>query len=182
MSINMDNTLYTTKPVQSDRPKKETDTYELLDQLGIAYVRIDHEVTATIEDCAEVEKLLGVEISKNLFLCNTQKTNFYLLIMPGRKKFRTKDLSKQINTARLSFGDAEHMAKFLNIEPGSVSVLGLMNDVGHNVKLLIDKDVLEAEYIGCHPCVNTASLKIKTADLLNTFLSHTGHTPTLVEL
>ncbi|MDF2986807.1 MAG: hypothetical protein K0R50_2317, partial [Eubacterium sp.] len=170
-----DTTIYTGKPEKSDRLQKETDTYELLDRLGIFYFRLDHRETATIDDCYEVETLLDIEICKNLFLCNSSKTSFYMLMMPGSKKFDTKTVSKQINSSRLSFADAEYMERFLNIKPGSVSVLGLMNDRDKHVTLLVDKDILSAEYFGCHPCVNTSSLKIKTIDLLERFLPYTGH-------
>jgi Uncharacterized conserved protein len=180
--VRIDPVLYTEKPKDKTRLQKEMDTYELLDRLGIGYIRIDHEETPSIEACGEVEQVLGIEICKNLFLCNANKSRFYLLMMPGSKVFKTKDLSKQIGSSRLSFADASYMEEFLNITPGSVSVLGLMNDTGGNVTLLIDKDVLRSEYIGCHPCVNTSSLKLRTDDLLHTFLPWAAHTPVIVEL
>jgi Ala-tRNA(Pro) deacylase len=160
-TVIIDTTIYTTKPDGANRLPKEMNTYAFLDKLAIPYFRLDHDETASIEVCHEVEKLLEISICKNLFLCNSQKTSFYLLMMPGHKKFATKDLSKQINSSRLSFADAQSMEKYLNIKPGSVSVLGLMNDENNCVKLLIDQEVLNDEYIGCHPCVNTSSLKIK---------------------
>jgi Uncharacterized conserved protein len=181
-TINIDPTIYTSKPDGSGRLPKEMETYALLDKLAIPYFRLDHDETASINVCHEVEARLGIAICKNLFLGNSQATSFYLLMMPGHKKFQTRDLSKQINSSRLSFADAQYMEKHLNIKPGSVSVLGLMNDKDQCVKLLIDKEVLRDEYIGCHPCVNTSSLKIYTADLLNKFLPYIGHVPTLVEL
>ncbi len=171
-----------TKPSPEGRLEKEMAVYELLEQLQIPYERIDHDVTASIEDCQDVDKILNIHICKNLFLCNSQKTNFYLLMMPGEKKFLTKDLSKQINSARLSFAGAEYMEQFLNITPGSVSVMGLMNDKEHRVRLLIDSDVLKEEYFGCHPCINTSSLKIKLSDILEKFLPYTGHDYTVVNL
>ena len=161
---------------------KEMAVYDLLDELHIPYERVDHEEASSIEDCQNVDKLLGIQICKNLFLCNSQKTAFYLLLMPGEKKFLTKDLSKQIGSARLSFAGAEYIERFLNITPGSVSIMGLMNDREHQVKLLIDRDVLKDEYLGCHPCINTSSLKLKTADVLEKFLPYTGHDYTVVEL
>lgn len=171
-----------TKPSPEGRLAKEMAVYDLLEELEIPYERMDHEVTASIEDCHEVDKILGIHICKNLFLCNSQKTAFYLLMMPGEKKFLTKDLSKQINSARLSFAGPEFMEKYLNITPGSVSVMGLMNDKEHQVKLLIDSDVLKEEYLGCHPCINTASLKLKLSDVLEKFLPCTGHEYTVVAL
>jgi len=180
----IDPVLYTGRPTDTTgRLPKEIRTYDLLDRLNISYQRIDHDATATIEACHDIDKLLDIQICKNLFLCNTQKTSFYLLMMPGEKKFRTADLSKQIGSARLSFAGPEYMEEFLDITPGSVSILGLMNDTGHRVRLLIDADVINNhEYIGCHPCINTASLKIKTCDLLEKFLPYVDHEYTLVHL
>lgn len=171
-----------TKPSPDGRLSKEMEVYELLDKLEIPYLRVDHEAAATVDDCHEVDEALGIHICKNLFLCNRQKTDFYLLMMPGLKKFKTKELSAQLGTARLSFAEAEYMEEYLNITPGSVSVMGLMNDKEHRVRLLIDQELLQDEFVGCHPCVNTASLKIRMKDILEKFLPHVGHDYTAVEL
>ena len=157
------------------RLPREVRTYDLLDSLEIKYKRTDHERTDTMEACNAVDKILGVVICKNLFLCNRQKTAFYLLMMPGDKKFKTKELSAQINSSRLSFAEPEDMLKYLDIEPGSVSIMGLMNDKDHVVQLLIDEDVLKDPYLGCHPCVNTSSLKLRTEDVIGKFLPAVGH-------
>lgn len=180
----IDPVLYSGRPADTaGRLPREVRTYDLLDQLGIPYERLDHTATYTIEACHDIDKRLGIEICKNLFLCNAQKTNFYLLMMPGRKKFRTAVLSKEIGSARLSFASAEYMERFLDITPGSVSVLGLMNDTERRVRLLIDEDVIRGhEYIGCHPCVNTSSLRIRTADILEKFLPYVRHPYTVVTL
>lgn len=170
------------KPSPNGRESKEMAVYELLEKLEIPFSRVDHEVTATVEDCHDVDRILGIHICKNLFLCNSQKTDFYLLMMPGDKKFKTKELSSQINSARLSFAGPEYMEEFLDITPGSVSVMGLMNDRNKRVRLLIDRDVLQDEYVGCHPCVNTSSLKIRTQDILDKFLPYVEHEYTVVEL
>ena len=164
------------------RMEKELRSYALLDSLGIEYRRVDHEHADTIEQCEQVEQLLGCKICKNLFLTNRQQTDFYLLIMPGEKPFKTKLLSRQIGSARLSFASAEHMERYLDITPGSVSVLGLMNDKGGAVRLLVDRDLLKEEYFGCHPCINTSSLRLKTADVFEKLLPAMGHAPTYVEL
>lgn len=174
--------LYTTAPTDGNRLPKEMAVYELLDKLKIPYERIDHDHADTMEACEEIDKRLGVTMCKNLFLRNQQKTTFFLLLIPGDKKFMTKDLSKQLGISRLSFAEPEYMEKYLNITPGSVSVLGLMNDKDWDVTLLIDRDVLESEYIGCHPCINTSSMKIKTSDIIKKFLKHTGHRHTVVKL
>ena len=156
--------------------------YDLLDSLGVEYERIDHEAAMTMEVCEEIDKALGATICKNLFLCNRQQTDFYLLMIPGDKHFKTKDISAQIGSSRLSFATPEHMAELLDITPGSVSVMGLMNDKDGRVRLLIDEDVLKGEYIGCHPCINTSSLRIRTADMTDRIIPALGHAPTTVKL
>ena len=157
------------------RLDKEIRTYDLLDRLGVEYERIDHEPAMSMEDCKEVDQLLEAVICKNLFLCNRQKTAFYLLMIPDTKVFHTKDLSAQIGSARLSFAKPEYMEEFLDITPGSVSVMGLMNDKEHRVQLLIDEDVLDGEYIGCHPCINTSSIRFKVKDLIEKVIPAMGH-------
>ena len=168
----------------SGRLDKEIRVYDLLDKLGIAYQRVDHEATMTMEACEEVDRILGDDttICKNLFLCNRQETNFYLLLMPGDKPFKTKDLSAQINSARLSFAKPEYMEKYLDITPGSVSVMGLMNDHDNAVRLLVDEDVLKGEWVGCHPCINTSSLRIKTKDMFGPVIKAMHHDMTVVKL
>lgn len=175
--------LYKGRPQNVEgRLDREVRVYDLLDSLGIEYLRTDHSHADTMEACNEIDKVLDVLICKNLFLCNRQKTKFYLLMMPGDKPFKTKELSSQINSARLSFASAEAMEEYLDILPGSVSVMGLMNDKKNAVNLLVDEDVLKGEYVGCHPCVNTSSLKIKTTDVFDKFLKAVGHTATVVHL
>lgn len=160
---------------ESGRLEKEIKTYDLLDSLQIEYERVDHEALNTMEACAEVDELLQATICKNLFLCNRQKTNFYLLMMPGDKPFKTKELSSQIGSARLSFASPEDMERLLNLTPGSVTIMGLMNDAENKVQLLVDEDVLKGTYFGCHPCINTSSLKLKTADVFSRFLKAVHH-------
>lgn len=180
--MNIDRTLYTGRPEASGRLPKEMAVYDLLEKLDIPFIRVDHEIAPTIEACQEIDHMLGVEMCKNLFLCNRQKTDFYLLLMPGGKPFKTKDLSAQIGSARLSFAGEEFMEEFMDLTPGSVTVLGLMNDRKHRVRLLIDREILESEYIGCHPCINTSSLKIKTEDILKKFLPYINCSYTPVAL
>lgn len=175
-------TLYEDIPDGKGRRMREMAVYELLFSLGISFKRIDHEAVATIEACRGMDEILGIHMCKNLFLCNTQKTMFYLLMMPGEKKFKTKELSKQLGCARLSFAPEEYMEKYLHISPGAVSVMGLMNDEERHVRLLIDEDVLKEEYLGCHPCVNTASLRLRTEDVVKKFLPYIKHDYTVVHL
>lgn len=180
--IHIDRHLYTTRPAPEGRLPREMAVYDLLEKLDIPFVRIDHDVAMTIEDCQGVDELLGIDICKNLFLCNAQKTRFYLLLMPGGKQFKTKDLSKQIGSSRLSFAPAEYMEKYLGVTPGSATILGLMNDPDNQVQLIIDEDVTAQEDFGCHPCINTSSLKLKTSDVLEKLIPALGHTPVFVKL
>ena len=175
--------LLTGRPETNDgRLEKEIRTYDFLDSLGVSYERIDHEPAMTMAVCEEIDRVLGATICKNLFLCNRQQTDFYLLMMPGDKPFKTKDLSTQIGSSRLSFATAEAMEKYLDITPGSLSLLGLTQDKENCVRLLIDSDVLTGEYIGCHPCINTSSLRIKTQDMMEKIIPAMGHYVTLVKL
>lgn len=194
-------TIYKGRPGNiTGRQEREVRVYDLLDSIGVDYDRLDHAPAMTMEVCDAVNAAFGrmtleefkaedsndrtkhAIICKNLFLCNRQKTKFYLLMIPGDKKFLTKNLSAQINSSRLSFAGEEDMQKFLDVTPGSVSVLGLMNDHDHIVQLLIDSDVLQSEYVGCHPCINTSSLRMKTKDLMEKVIPALQHEPVIVNL
>ena len=184
----------------SGRLDREIRVYDLLDSLHVEYDRLDHEPAMTMEVCAEIDaafermpleafkadlstdKSKHAIVCKNLFLTNKQHTKYYLLMMPGDKKFLTKDLSAQINSARLSFAGEDEMLKYLDVTPGSVSVLGLMNDKDNAVQLLIDSDVLRSEYVGCHPCMNTSSLRILVKDLTEKILPAIHHEASVVNL
>ena len=165
----------------TNRSEVEIATYDKLEELNIDFLRVDHSPAETMEACEEIDKVLGVKMCKNLFLCNRQKTDFYLLMLPGDKPFITKEFSKQLGISRVSFAAAEYMQEFLKISPGAVSVMGLMNDTQNRVKLVVDKAVFDESSVGCHPCVNTSSLNIKTDDL-NRFLENTNHKPIFVDL
>lgn len=177
----IDPTVYQGRP-SDDRIPQELAVYDKLEELGISFTRVDHDHADTMEDCLLIERTLGARICKNLFLCNRQQTDFYLLMMPGDKPFKTKELSAQINSSRLSFGSAEEMEELLGVSPGSVSVLGLMNDRERRVRLLVDEDVLREEFFGCHPCINTSSLKLLTRELTEVLLPALGHEMTVVRL
>ena len=164
------------------RLEKEIRSYDFLDRLGIDFYRLDHEPAMTMEICAAIDQSLGALICKNLLLCNRQCTAFYMLMMPGDKVFKTKDLSAQINSSRLSFADSKYMEEFLNITPGSLSILGLMNDKENRVQLLIDEDVLKHPLVGCHPCINTSSLRMETKDLKEKLIPALHHEPIIVQL
>ena len=181
--MRIDTTVYEGRPADvTGRLVREIACYDLLDSLSIPYQRVDHEHADTIPDCKEVEKYLGIKICKNLMLCNRQKTDFYLLLMDGDKPFHTKDLSKQIGSSRLSFAPPEAMEELLGVTPGSATILGLMNDREHKVRLILDSSVLSQPRFGCHPCINTSSLALSMEDIRQTFLTHLGIEPLLVDL
>ena len=167
---------------KGSRAENESAVYRFLDELHIPFLRIDHEPVHTMEDCEAIDRALGGEICKNLFLCNQQKTVFYLLMIHETKSFRTKDVSKQLGVSRLSFAAPEHMQQYLHLSPGAVSPMGLLFDSARDVRLVLDRDVVQSEYLGCHPCVNTASIRLKMADFLHVYLPATGHAPTLVTI
>lgn len=179
----IDPILYHGRPADcTGRTEAECRCYDLLDTLGIAYDRVDHDPAATIAICEQVDQILGTEICKNLFLCNRQRTQYYLLLLRGSKAFHTKDLSHQLGCSRLSFAPAEDMVRYLGLHPGSASVLGLMNDTAGKVTLVIDQSVLRQTFWGCHPCINTASLRLRGQDILEKFLPAVHHCPVFVDL
>ena len=172
---------HNTRP-EGDLLPQEAAAFDLLEELSIPYDRVSGDPADNMDKCDEVAAVLGIPVCKNLFLCNRQKTQFYLLCMPPRKPFHTKDLSKQIGSARLSFGPEETLWELLRCPPGSATILGLSHDTEHRVRLLMDREVYQAEYFSCHPCICTSTLKLRTADVLETLLPHTGHEVTVVEL
>ena len=159
----------------SGRAEREKAVYEFLAGTGVNYCRMDHAPTVTMEECAERGKKLGIVISKNIFLCNTQKTRFYLLVMPASKRYVTRIFSREIGSARLSFAPPEAMEKMLGCSPGSASVMGLLFDRENRVSLYFDRDVLRQEWFGCHPCINTTSLKFRMTDFTEKVLPALGH-------
>lgn len=166
------------------RLEKEKQVYELLDNLGMEYWHTDHPDAEayTMEACREIDAVLEATVCKNLFLTNRQHTQRYLLMMPGEKPFKTKEITAQIHSARLSFGTPEEMEELIGCTPGSASVLGLMNDRDNQVQLLVDRDLLKGEFLGAHPCINTSSLKLRTQEVFGRFLEAVKHDMLLVEL
>ena len=141
----------------------------------------DHDHADTMEDCLKIESILGAKICKNLFLCNRQQTEFYLLMMPGDKPFKTKFLSAQLGCSRLSFADENHMRDYLSTIPGSVSALELLFDKENKVRLVIDRDLMNDEYISGHPGISTSTIRLKKEELLK-YVQAVGHEPTYIDL
>ena len=180
--MEISNTFFTSFSARGACDPAQEACLRYLDAIGMPYEGLTHDPGDTIALCEEIEKKLGAPIVKNLFLCNQQKTAFYLLIMPGPKVFKTKYLSRQIGSARLSFADAESMEKYLGVTPGSVSIFGLINDKEKNVRLIFDREILNEPVLGFHPCKNTATLKVTLRELTDIFLPTVGYEPTVVDL
>ena len=174
--------LYKGRPVDiENRQDKEKRCYDFLDGLGVEYEVVDHDEASDMEKCKEIEGALEVKICKNIVLCNRQETRFFLFMMPGDKKYVTKDISKKLDMSRLSFAKENYLKEFLDVTPGSVSVLGLLNDKDNRVELVIDKDVIQADFIRCHPCENTSTLKISTEDFLNKIIPALGKEAKIID-
>ena len=164
------------------RDAAEIRVYDLLDRLQVPFVRIDHEAIFTMEGIREIETLLDAPVCKNLFLCNRQQTRFYLVMLPGNKNLQTRVLADQLGIPRPTFADEAHMKAFLDLYPGSVSVLGLMNDTENRVQLIVDRAVLQSPRLACHPCRNTSSISLPMTDFLQKILPAIHHDAILVDL
>ncbi len=178
--MHVNETVFQGRPRQR-RSAVEEAIFDRLDELGISYLRVDHDHADNMADCLEVERVLGARICKNLLLCNRQKTDYYLLMMPGDKPFKTKDLSAQLGVSRLSFAEPDAMTRLLDTTPGSVSALELLFDRDEKVRLVIDRELLEDTCISGHPGISTSTLRLDAGDML-AYLASTGHTPTYVTL
>lgn len=176
-------TIETGRPADcSGRLEKECAVYELLEQLDIPFTRADHPAAFTMEECEAVSQALHTPICKNLFLCNRQKTAFYLLLLPASKPFRTKEITAQLGCARLSFAGEEQLASLLHLTPGSATIFGLQYDTENRVQLVVDRDLLDEAYFGCHPCINTSTIRLKTSDVFDRLTHALHHDYTLVTL
>lgn len=168
--------IYKGRPAEK-RSEAEEFSYDLLDGLGIEYLRTDHPATDTMEACEAIDLAMDMKACKNLFLRNKQKTRYFLVVIAGDKRFDTKALSAQLGLPRLSFGHDDAMLEMLGVTPGSVSILSIARRSARDVTLIVDRDILNQEYFGCHPCVNTSSLKMKTSDIFDKLLPRSGHEP-----
>lgn len=157
------------------------DIYAFLDQHHIPYIRQDHPPVYTTEQAERlVPPLPGVH-AKNLFLRDKRGKRYFLLVVQASKEIDLKNLAIQIETSRLSLASPRRLMEYLGIEPGAVSLLALINDPEHNVELLIDRHLWDADALHCHPLVNTATLAIPLSGI-KTFLTATGHTYHLIDV
>ena len=150
--------------------EKDGRVFEVLEICRIPYEKAEHDPFLTMEDSRRLDERMGVSACKNL------------LVMMPEKKFSAKQLIGQDGLPRLSFAGEEELEEYLRLSTGAVSILGLVHDGAHRVRLLVDADVLKTEFFVCHPCINTASLKMRTEDVFGRFLEFTGHRPQIVSL
>ncbi|MEM8499186.1 MAG: prolyl-tRNA synthetase associated domain-containing protein [Pseudomonadota bacterium] len=138
---------------------------KFLDTHNIRYQRFDHEAVFTCDEANEVIPDLGGARTKNLFLRNKKGKRHFLLVICEDKAIDLTELSKQLDSSRFSFGSAAQLNEYLGVEPGSVSLLSVLNDPDKNVELIVDADVWSASAVLCHPLVNTSTLVLKMDQL-----------------
>lgn len=160
----------------------EGKVHQLLNELKIDFWWVDNDEVSSMEECIEINNSLGAEIVKTVFLCNRQKTIFYLMILPPNKPFDSKAFSAAMNAPRLSFASGELMEQYLGVTPGSATIMGLINDTDNNIELVIDKDIAEKEWFACNPGTNKSHIKLKTSDLLGKVLPSINHIPKVISL
>ena len=173
--------IYTTAP-EEYKTSLQKETYKYLEMLGISFERVDTDVVITMEDCERVEEKLEMKMVKTLFLCNRQKTLFFLFITAGDKAFKSKEFSQAVKTSRISFAPEELMDEMLGTKIGAATVFSAITDLDRDLQIVIDKDVADEEYYGCSDGTTTCYLKIKTDDIINKLLPETKHKPTIIEI
>lgn len=173
--------VYVTKPTQY-KTELEEKVYETLEELKIPYYRVETEPLISMEDCLVINEKLQMKTVKTLFLCNQQKTKFYLCIMPGDKRFDCKVFSRALQIARVSFGSEQLMNELLETQIGACSIFSALIDKENKVQIVIDQDVLKEEDYGCSDGTTTGYMKIKTKDVLEKILPYAHHTPIIVTL
>lgn len=141
--------------------------YLYLKQKNIWYEITKHKAVYNMKDLQDVDLPYPEGDAKNLFVRDDKKRNYYLITVKGTKKVDLKDFRHQNNTRPLSFVNEKELLELLNLKPGSVTPLGLLNDKEHKVEFFIDNELLEEPgIIGVHPNENTATVWLKTRDLI----------------
>lgn len=157
------------------------DLFEFLAAHGITCQRVDHPPVFTIDEVERLVPPLDGAATKNLFLRDKKGTRQALVVVGANKPVDLRALAASTGFERPSFGSADRLKRCLGIEPGSVSLLALVNDPGHAVEVFIDRDLWAAGAIHCHPLVNTATLSVRHDDV-ERFLAATGHAHRLVDV
>ncbi|MBP1605547.1 MAG: prolyl-tRNA synthetase associated protein [Acidobacteria bacterium] len=155
--------------------------YQALDRLGIAYERHEHPAVYTVEEALSHWAGIDATHCKNLFLRNKKGSRHYLVVAEHNRPVDLRRMSEAVGDDRLSFGSPERLMKYLGLTPGSVSPFGLINDHAHEVTVIVDAGLKEADRVGFHPNVNTATVVISRADF-ERFLGSTGNVITWAAL
>lgn len=156
--------------------------YETLEILRIPFARVDTDEAITMEECTAINEKLAIKMVKTLFLCNRQRTDYYLFITTGTKPFRAKDFSTALGISRVSFAPAEQLETMLGTCVGSATIFSSLLDIENRVRIIFDRDVLSEDWYGCSDGTTTSYVKVRTADIWQTFLAYTGHVPTVIEV
>ena len=156
--------------------------YEAFAMLGISFERVENDETLTMEDCLAIDERLDVHTAKTLFLCNRQKTNYYLFPTRGDKPFVTKDFGKALGISRVSFASAEDLEKYIGVLPGASTILGVLMESAKNVHLVIDREIAEAEFLCCPDGTRTGYIKLRTSDVLEKLIPFSGHSYEVIDI
>lgn len=148
------------------------EVYELLNSKNIKYEIQEHEAIYNMEELSKIDLLYPESDAKNIFVRDDKKSNYYLITIKGSKKVDLKNFKDKYNTRRLSFSSSEDLLNILNLTPGSVTPIGLLNDKDLKVKFYIDKELIDMNMIGVHPNDNTATIWLKTSDLIGLIKEH----------
>lgn len=156
------------------------DIYSFLKNNSISYERFDHPAVFTCEDAQRLCPAMPGEEIKNLFIYDKRSEHLFLVVVGANKRVDLKKLKEILGTSNLSFCSEERLKKYLGVEPGSVTILGLVHDVEHEVSVIFDEQ-LKGKSLQCHPLVNTATLVMNVQDI-ERFLAATGHTYECIDL
>ena len=173
--------VYTTSPEKFKNELQEK-VYKTLGKLFIKFERVETDEAITMEDCIEIDKKLNMKMVKTLFVTNRQKTNFYLFITCGNKRFDSKRFSSELNISRVSFADSSLMEEILNTKVGATTIFSVLIDKENKINVIIDKDVLNEEYYGCSDGTTTGYMKVKTEDIINKLLPYSNHKEIVIEM
>lgn len=159
----------------------QPELYDLLEKLGIEFDYREHPPVATIEEATKYWKGLNAGRCKNIFLRNHKGNRHYLVILEHLRELNMRDLEQRLRQGKLSFASPERLKKYLGVEPGSVSPLGILNDQEHHVHIFLDNKLLEFERLSFHPNVNTASITISRSNLVK-FIEYHGNSYEFLQL
>lgn len=151
----------------------------VLEGLGIAYSFYRHRAVFTVAESEEVDAQIPGTHCRNLFLRDKKKNNF-LVVLQNATEVDIKKLPPLIGSDRLSFGSGDRLWEYLGVRPGSVCPYSIINDKGGDVKICLDKSMMETDIVNYHPLLNTMTIGVKPADLIR-FIEHCGHNPHIID-